>query len=587
MHSINIVRPIRNWAHRLRGAFTSKEAFLAYIHTEGNAHQRHTWTNEDLKPSPPSMVNWKWYNFCIFWFGMGFGNWTLGSSLVDNGLSWWEATIAIWIAAFVSGACMALNSRAAANYHVGYPVILRTCFGMYGHYWPVLARGVCACLWVSVITFEGGAFISTMLHCVVGHRWKNLPTQFPASVGTTVQRFAGFVIFWAIVLPFCSLRPTRLKWLYNFKAWVLPPSVMGLLIYCLVQSKGRLASTAALAGESASTLPKGSTLAWLFVSSVNSCMGNWSTFIANMPDFARYSDNPNAVLWTHVLFVPFPAALGGMIGVFGTAALQHAWGETIWNQWDVYDAMLAHNFSGGMRFFVFLLAFSSGLFNFGALIGANLLPFSSDITALFPRYFNIPRGMWFCGTIALALQPWKILASSQGFLAFLDGYGIFMGPTAAIMITDYWIVRKGNIRIMEAYSSKRGATYMYWHGVNLNAAFAYLCGMMVPFVGFVGTFGVSVPEAATKLDKIGWYLSAAIAGVVYVGMCRIRPLANVDRDLPREQLAREFARQREMEVEEVTGSVDGVEEKEIDVEEEDGKKADAYVVSYSPTMEQV
>lgn len=48
--------------------------------------------------------------------------------------------------------CMAFNSRAAASYHVGYPVILRTSFGMYGHYWPVVARGACAMLWVSILS---------------------------------------------------------------------------------------------------------------------------------------------------------------------------------------------------------------------------------------------------------------------------------------------------------------------------------------------------------------------------------------------------------------------------------------------------
>lgn len=263
-----------------------------------------------------------------------------------------------------------------------------------------------------------------------------------------------------------------------------------------------------------------------------------------MPDFARYSDNPNAVLWTHILFVPFPAALGGMIGVFGTAALQQAWGVTIWNQWDVYDAMLEHSFTGPMRFFVFLLAFCSLLFNFGSLLGANLLPFGSDITSLFPTVFNIPRGMWFCGTIALALQPWKILASSNGFLAFLGGYGIFMGPAAAIMITDYWFVRRGNVAIMDAYSSEKGATFMYWHGFNPNACLAYFCGMMLPFVGFIGTFGVTVPENAAKIDELGWYVSAVTAGVLYVIFCKIRPLSNVDPSMPFEQMAHEFAEMR-------------------------------------------
>ncbi|GBE85708.1 permease for cytosine/purines, uracil, thiamine, allantoin-domain-containing protein [Sparassis latifolia] len=575
-----LAHPIRSWAGRLHTAFTSKEEFLKYVHTEGNAHAVHSWTNEDLKPSPPHMVNWHWWNFCIFWFGMGFGNWTLGSSIVGVGLSWWQATIVVWIAAFVSGACMALNSRAAASFHVGYPVLLRTCFGMYGHYWPVLARGVCAMLWVSVLNYQGGAFISTMLHCIVGNRWNNLGVQFPSSVGTTIQRFLGFLIFWAIELPFCSLRPYRLKWLYAFKAWTLPPSVFALLIYCLVQSKGKLASTTALAGTAA--LPKGSTLAWLFVNSVNSAMGNWSTFIANMPDFSRYATNPRATMWTHILFVPFPAALGGMIGIFGTSALQKAWGVTLWNQWDVFDAMLEHSWNGKTRFGVFLLAFCAALFNFGAILGANLLPFASDITALVPTFFNLSRGMWFCCLISLALVPWKILASANGFLAFLGGYGIFMGPTAAIMITDYWLVRRGNIDIKAAYTSARGAPYMYWHGVNLNAAFAYLCGMTIPFVGFVGTFGVKVPYGAKRCDDLGWYISFVVAGVVYVVLCRLCPLKNVDPDMPWEQRAREFAVEREAEAE----AVEGVEEDTRSVrkseEKADVEKA-SYVVSYELT----
>ena len=163
-----------------------------------------------------------------------------------------------------------------------------------------------------------------MLRCVFGHRWDNLPAQLPSSTGTTLQRFLGFLIFWAVELPFCSLRPTKLRWLYTAKAWLLPPSVLGLLIYCVVQSRGRLASNAELSGTSESL--SRSALVWAIVSSVNSAMGNWvrispyrlsfisnlqmqSTFIANMPDFARYSTDPSATMWTHIVFVPFPAAV--------------------------------------------------------------------------------------------------------------------------------------------------------------------------------------------------------------------------------------------------------------------------------------
>ena len=115
--------------------------------------------------------------------------------------------------------------------------------------------------------------MSTMLRCIVGHRWDDLGTQFPQSVGTTLQRFLGFLVFWALELPFCSLRPNKLRWIYTLKAWLLPPSVFGLLIYCTVQSRGRLASDTEL--SNISSRPTGSSLAWAMVAAVNSAMGNW------------------------------------------------------------------------------------------------------------------------------------------------------------------------------------------------------------------------------------------------------------------------------------------------------------------------
>ena len=125
--------------------------------------------------------------------------------------------------------------------------------------------------------FQGGAFVATMIRCIFGHRWDDLGAQLPSSTGTTLQRLLGFLIFWAIELPFCSLRPNKLRWLYTAKAWLLPPSVFGLLIFCVVQSRGHLASTADLS-DTSETL-SGSRLVWAIVGSVNSAMGNWVRFV--------------------------------------------------------------------------------------------------------------------------------------------------------------------------------------------------------------------------------------------------------------------------------------------------------------------
>ena len=59
------------------------------------------------------------------------------------------------------------------------------------------------------------------------------------------------------------------------------------------------------------------------------------------------------------------------------------------------------------------------------------------MSALCPRYINIRRGQIICAFVGgWALCPWEILANATGFLSFMSGYTVFLGPIAGIMITD-------------------------------------------------------------------------------------------------------------------------------------------------------
>lgn len=84
------------------------------------------------------------YNYVIFYFALSFGNWTLGSSLIGIGLNYWQAILAIFISQFISSIAMLFNSRAASRYHIGYPIVARSVFGMWGSYYFVGARAILA-----------------------------------------------------------------------------------------------------------------------------------------------------------------------------------------------------------------------------------------------------------------------------------------------------------------------------------------------------------------------------------------------------------------------------------------------------------
>lgn len=85
-----------------------------------------------------------------FYLGLSFGNWTLGSTVVGIGLNWWESILVIFASQLISSVAMFFNSRCASVYHIGYPVVARSVFGMWGSYYFVGARAALAIIWYGV-----------------------------------------------------------------------------------------------------------------------------------------------------------------------------------------------------------------------------------------------------------------------------------------------------------------------------------------------------------------------------------------------------------------------------------------------------
>lgn len=68
--------------------------------------------------------------------------------------------------------------------------------------------------------------------------------------------------------------------------------------------------------------------------------------------------------------------------------------------------------------------------------------------------------------------------------------------------------------------------YYYHFGWNIQAVIAYICGIALPFTGFVGTLGPKVSIQAAELGDLGWILSFTCSFVVYVALCTVWPTKN-------------------------------------------------------------
>ncbi|EEB93994.1 hypothetical protein MPER_07276, partial [Moniliophthora perniciosa FA553] len=132
-----------------------------------------------------------------------------------------------------------------------------------------------------------------------------------------------------------------------------------------------------------------------------------------------------------------------------TSAGQVMFGETLWDPTKLIDRAWNSSGSSGGRAASFFASFAFALAAVGTNISANSLSAANDMTVLCPKYINIRRGQVICALIGgWVACPWEILNEAQGFLSFMSGYTVFLGPFAGIMVTDVSLLERHLVALL-------------------------------------------------------------------------------------------------------------------------------------------
>lgn len=212
-----------------------------------------------------------------------------------------------------------------------------------------------------------------------------------------------------------------------------------------------------------------------------------------------------------IIYVPFLPVIFTFISFIGIASSSAGAARYGTLEWDPM-ALISHWSSRACRFFA---AFSFALAALGVNISANSLSAANDLTALFPQYINIRRGQLLCAIIAWALVPWKILKSAGSFLNFMSAYAVFLGPIAAIMVFDFYVIHGRRYDTLALYQPH--GIYRYWHGVNWRAVVAFVVGVAPNMPGFINSINPSIHVGVgNRPYTFGWLLGFVATSIIYV-----------------------------------------------------------------------
>ena len=152
--------------------------------------------NHDLAPVRVAQRTWNTWDYAALWISMAhcIPTYTLASSMISKGMSWWQALLTILLGNLIVLAPILLNSHAGTKYGIPYPVFARAAYGTTGSNLPALMRALIACGWFGINTWTGGQALQTFFVSIYPG-WHDLAGTIHGYPGT---QWISFLLFWAL-----------------------------------------------------------------------------------------------------------------------------------------------------------------------------------------------------------------------------------------------------------------------------------------------------------------------------------------------------------------------------------------------------
>ncbi|KAJ3460764.1 hypothetical protein MRS44_011631 [Fusarium solani] len=470
-----------------------------------------------LDPVPEERRTWAAWSFAGYWFSDLFtiAGWQIASSTILNGLGTTDAILIAMVAGFCNSVPTVLNGCIGSDHHIAFPVAIRASFGYWFSYFAVVTRCVLALFWFNIQGFGGASAMAAVITSI-WPSFSHLPNHLPESAGITTQTMVAYLVYNLVQFPLLLIPTDRLQWLFLAKATLVPPMVICMTVWTCLRAGGR--------SDIFQVRPTvhGTDRVWLWLATMTSVTGGYSTIAVNIPDFSRFSKTPTAQ-WCQLPLIPFFKVLTSLFGIICTGASIRIYGEYVW---DPLQIVTSWGTTPGGRFAAFVASTIWLLARICCNISANSISFANDISTLFSRWFNIRRGVIFAAIVgAWGLVPWKINSAAGSLLSFMSGYAIILGQFAGIMIAGYWIIWRRSLDVVSLYDPK--GTYRYnKFGTNWRA-FIVVFGIVGPLVpGLARAASPSAVHIGTGLRhlySISWLFGFFTALISYFTLMKVFP----------------------------------------------------------------
>jgi NCS1 family nucleobase:cation symporter-1 len=257
------------------------------------------------------------------------------------------------------------------------------------------------------------------------------------------------------------------------------------------------------------------------IQGITSVAGTYTGGSDRVSDWTRYGRSRHTST-PAIIVLAVTVILTALVGIISTSALAEAYDLVQWNPLIALQIIQAEYYTATCRAATFFAGL--GLLSVTVFVNytQNCVSSGMDVAMLLPRYITQRRGAIIFSILGILAQPWRFLTQATTFITVLSSFGVFMSPAAAILIVDFWLVRKTKWNIPELYMP--GGIYWFGGGLNWRAFAAYTLGMWPALPGFVNAVsGMEVAVTWRRFYQISFFFGYIVSGGLFYIFNKISP----------------------------------------------------------------
>ena len=140
---------------------------------------------------------------------------------------------------------------------------------------------------------------------------------------------------------------------------------------------------------------------------------------------------------------------------------------------------------------------------------ANYIPSQYSLINFIPTKLNLKSASYTISFLGLLVGIfWLTILSQIGILSFVDTFSCFFGPIFGVMITDYYLIKKGSLINKDLYSKERESNYYYSGGWHIKGTYSLI-------LGFIFSASTIWNANLMFLQSSAWIIGAFISSLTY------------------------------------------------------------------------